>query len=100
MDTLKNLQIVAGFLFYLIGFWIFILVFLIKNQFYGEWPLVLLKSIDLPFALNALLYGGTSLKLSLGENTKTDMLDAILIFLGVFCFVLVIYLNFAFVDFI
>lgn len=100
MNLLKNLQIVTGVFFYLFGFVFFILALLIHNQFNGNTPLILLKTLDLPFAFIALLYGGLSLRSALGENIKSDMLDAVLMFIGVFLFALIVYLNFAFPDFI
>lgn len=100
MNQLKNIQSVAGLFFYAFGFALFGLIFLIHNQFYGELPIVILKILDLPFALISLLYGLSSLRLSLGDDVKSDLIDAILIFLGVFAFILLLYLNFAFQDFI
>ena len=100
MKQLKNIQFVSSIFFYVLGFVIFGLILLVNNQFYGEIPLLILKSLDLPFALAALLYGLSSLRLSLGDEVKSDMIDAILIFVAVFAFVLMIYLNFAFKDFI
>jgi len=100
MNQLKNIQFVASLFFYFLGFTIFGLVFLIHNHLYGELPLIILKTLDLPFAFTALLYGMCSLKISLGDDIKSDMIDAILIFVGVFTFILLIYLNFAFKDFI
>lgn len=100
MNQLKNIQFVSSLFFYTLGFVIFGLILMIRNQFYGEIPLLILKSIDLPFALAALLYGLSSLRLSLGNEVKSDMIDAILIFVAVFSFVLLIYLNFAYTDFV
>ena len=100
MNQLKNIQLVSSIFFYIFGFVIFGLVFLVHNSLYGELPLLILKSMDLPFALAALLYGLSSLRISLGDDVKSDMVDAILIFVAVFIFILLIYLNFAFKDFI
>lgn len=100
MNLLKNLQIVTGLFFYLLGAICFLLIFFLHNQFFGDLPLLILKTLDLPFAFNSLLYGGLSLRFALGENVKSDMLDAVLMFLGVFIFAVVVYLNFAFTDFL
>ena len=100
MNQLKNIQIVASIFFYIFGFVLFGLAFLVHNNLYGELPLLVIKSMDLPFALVALLYGLSSLRISLGDDVKSDMVDAVLIFIAVFVFILLIYLNFAFKDFI
>lgn len=100
MNQLKNIQFISSFFFYTWGFVIFGLMLLVKNKLYGETPLLILKSLDLPFILAGLLYGLTSLKLSLGNDIKSDMIDAVLIFVAVFAFTIALYLNFAFSDFI
>ncbi len=100
MNQLKNIQSVSSVFFYVFGFAIFGLIFLVHNQLSGELPLIILKSIDLPFGAIALTYGLSSLRISLGDDVKSDMVDAVLIFIAVFAFILLIYLNFAFKDFI
>ena len=100
MNQLKNIRTVAGLFFYFFGFLIFSLIFLIHNHFYGELPVIILKIVNLPFVLVSLLYGLSGLRISLGEDVQSDMIDAILIFIGVFAFVFVVYLDFAFKDFI
>lgn len=100
MNQIKNIQIVSGCLFYILGFFAFSLIFLIHNQSFANMPLIILKSIDLPFALVGLLYGLSSLRLSLGKEKKSEIMDASLLFIGVFLFMILVYFNFGFLDYI
>lgn len=100
MHQLKNIQNISGLFFYLLGLIIFGLILMIHNGFYAELPVIILKSLDLPFMFVALLYGLSGFRLSLGDELKSDTIDAVLIFGGVFAFMAMLYLNFAFQDFI
>ncbi len=100
MEKLKNIQFVSSIFFYVFGFTLFGLAFFIHNNLHSDLALIILKSIDLPFALAALLYGLSSLRISLKDDVKSDMVDSVLIFIAVFTFIILIYLNFAFKDFI
>lgn len=59
----EYLQKLSGFLFYLLGTSFFLAYLLFYNQFGDAWAWWL-KIADLPLALTGVIYGGTSLYLS------------------------------------
>ncbi len=67
--TLKN---ISGFCFYLFGITLFASYVMFTNDIYARESAWWLQRIDLPFALSAFVYGGTSLYLSLAPKNKTS----------------------------
>jgi len=79
----------SGFFFYLLGSSYFVAYLLHFNQIGGLWGRWWMDIADLPFALTALLYGGSSLYSSI--TTKDQKSFAAIFIIGVpliavFCF--------------
>ncbi|MBI5414018.1 hypothetical protein HZA38_00700 [Candidatus Peregrinibacteria bacterium] len=111
MRFLKDVQKVAGILFYTLGVFLFAAFLFWKNDFFVYETEVFLRYADLPFAFLALLYGGVSLRISLAgslreENTPPEesdddageqpVIDAVLIVIGCLIFFGFVYFDFAF----
>lgn len=61
---LQYLKQLSGFFFYLLGASFFIAYLLLKNDYYARESAMWLQVADLPLLLSAVIYGGTSLYLS------------------------------------
>ena len=73
------LKKLSGFLFYTLGLSFFAMYFAFKNQYLGILPEWWFEVFDIPLALSALLYGGTSLHSSLrSENNKAAISGVII----------------------
>jgi len=98
MNTTKNLHDVSANLFFLLAF-IFVLAALaFRNGLYATNMIFLMRLLDIPFALIALIYGGSGLYLQINEG-KEDSGSAWSIIIFAFCIILfsaVVFINFAF----
>lgn len=65
---LRALQVISAFWFSVIGLALFGAYVLLKNSIGGTVPYAVLQIADLPFALAALTYGGTSFLLSVSQQ--------------------------------
>jgi len=97
MEKLKNLQDVSSFYFFVLAFLYIAMVLSIRNGFLPDVNVSLMRILDMPFALVALLYGGTSLALQLSFDEQGQLKDKSwtkVIFVGVFIlFVAVALMN-------
>lgn len=85
----------SAFLFFLLGSSFFGAYLLYRNDIGEGWPRWWLAIADLPLALVAVIYGGTSLYLSLRKPDKgSKVLAAFIIIPLVAIFTVVIVLNF------
>ena len=85
----------SGFLFYLLAGSFFVCYLLLRNELWLPWSEWWLKVADLPLALVAVLYGGTSLYRSV--KRKEGVSVPLLILIGVpllAFFTFLIFLNF------
>ena len=62
---LRYLHTLSAVLFYLLAGSFFLAYVLLRNALGGFWPLFWLQTADLPLLLSGLLYGGSSVYLSL-----------------------------------
>ena len=60
----KDLHRISAFFFYVLGSSFFVAYLLLRNELYEPWPEWWMKVADLPLLLVAVLFGGTSLYLS------------------------------------
>ena len=60
----RSLHRLSAVFFYLLGGSFFVAYLLFRNSLFPPWPETWLKIADLPFALAALLFGGSSLYVS------------------------------------
>lgn len=93
VKTLKN---TAAVLFYILGVTAIIGIVLINNNIASEDVMTLLNIMDLPLILSAMLYGGSSLVLSLGGAQVSRLLAGIVFGVLGIMFLVFAYLNFAF----
>lgn len=91
----KFLHSLSGFAFYLLGLSFFAAYVLLRSHIGGAWPALWLQVADLPLALTTILYGGTSLYLSLRSPERRSALLAIVIAVPLVClFAALVTLNF------
>lgn len=91
----RYLHRISAILFYLLGASYFVGYLLHRNAMAGPWPLWWMSVADLPLALVALAYGGTSLYLSTKKTDQPQKGKAMLIALPLFLvFILLFLLNY------
>jgi len=91
----KFLHKLSAFLFFLLGISLFIAFLLWRNEIYANYSMWWLQRADLPFALAAILYGGTSLYRSLNPKEKRSPILAIVIVIPLIAlFIFLVMLNF------
>ncbi len=81
--VLRSLQVVSAFWFSVLGLLLFGAYVLLKNSVGGVMPYAVLQVADLPFALSALTYGGTSFLLSIAPGGKVSKALAAVTVVGV-----------------
>ena len=86
----------SAFTFYLLGLSFFGAYMFLRNDVgQVEWPAMWLQTADLPLALTSMIYGGTSLYLSLkNPDRPSRMLGMIITIPLVALFGFLVYLNF------
>ena len=94
METIKNIQKISFFFFIIIGFTHLISGFVVNNQ-YQIYPYNFInRLLDMPFILAGLFYGLCSLKIGIYEHlSRSKIIDAILIIIGISIISLAIYIN-------
>lgn len=90
----RHLHKISAVLFYVLGITFFGAYLLLRNEIAGGWPSWWMAVADLPLAIVCMLYGGTSLYLSLRKDQPSKSL-AIAIGVPLFAlFVFIVILNF------
>jgi len=89
METLINIKKVSFIFFIVIGIAHIFSSLFVANGLYLKEAIILNKTLDIPFIITSLIYGASSLRISLARKEKSHrMLDAVLagaiivIFLG------------------
>lgn len=91
----RFLHQLSGFCFYLLGSSFFAAALFLRSNIAAPWPGWWLQAADLPLAAAAIVYGGTSLSLSVSPPEGPPRLHpAIIAFPLVILFALLITLNF------
>jgi len=98
MNTTKNLHDVSAVLFFVLAFAYVAVALAFRNDFMASAAIFLMRLLDVPFALAALLYGGSGLYLQINEGKEeADSAWGYIIFaFSLLLFGLVIFINFAF----
>lgn len=97
METAKNLHEVSAFYFFILGFAYVFLALAFRNGLIVDWALLFMRLFDIPLALVALIYGGTTLYLQLNENEETvNPWSIVIVAACILLFGLVVFVNFAF----
>lgn len=98
MNNLKAIHDVSGFYFFLLAFLYVFMAFALKNQYYAELAIVLMRVLDVPAVGIALLYGGSSLALQVHpeEEEESSPWSVIIFVVCLILFGLTIFVNFAF----
>lgn len=97
MNSLKNVHEVSAIYFFIFAFVYIFAILAFRNQVAADTAMIVMRISDIPFALVALLYGGSTLYLQLNENE--DVATAWSIIIAAVCillFALVVFANFAF----
>lgn len=97
MDTTKDIHEVSANLFFLIAFAYIAAALAFRNTYMASEAIFLMRLLDIPFALIALLYGGTGLHLQLSSGHEEGAAWGIIIFaVSIILFGAVVFVNFAF----
>ncbi len=108
MKFLRDLHAVSEFFFYVFGFIFLFALLCWRNEFYPHIAEMTLRYGDLPFAFIALLFAGTSLRLSLTyenmktkeseEDTENPIIDTGFLVVGTFLFLIVVFVDLVLPD--
>lgn len=94
METARNLQKVSLVFFLVLGATHIFSSLMLANNYWPAEMNVLNKTLDLPFLLAALVYGGTSLKINLAKiGFASRFFDLLLTLLMTIIFAVFLYLN-------
>jgi uncharacterized membrane protein YhaH (DUF805 family) len=97
MEKIKNIHQISAWYFFLLAFTYVITVLMFRNNIATDLTILIMRLLDIPFALVALLYGGSTLYLQLNENEEVATPWAIFIVaVCILFFSLVVFINFAF----
>lgn len=67
---IEQIRRISGIMFYVMGSVFFLLYFVHRNEFLGQWPRWLMEVFDQSFIFVTLLYAGTSFFLSITDPKK------------------------------
>lgn len=92
----RTLHSLTAFLFYVLGAGSFAAFVLLRNGLYDAWPAWWLTVVKMPLLLTGLIYGGTSIYLSLmaAEDRPSRGLGAVIVVPILLLFLLSLFLNF------
>ncbi|MFH1298395.1 MAG: hypothetical protein ABII07_01085 [Patescibacteria group bacterium] len=97
--TLENINKISFLFFAILGTTHILSMLMLANNCLPQAANLLFRTLDLPFLLSTLIYGGSALQLSLRKiGLHGKILSLILIILLSAIFALTLYLNFFFPD--
>ena len=98
MNTTKNLHDVSAVLFFILAFAYVAVALTFRNDYMASLMIFLMRLLDIPFALSALLYGGSGLYLQIneGKENSESVWGYVIFAFSLLLFGLVIFINFAF----
>ena len=98
MNQTKNLHNVSAIYFFIIAFIYILTALSFRNGLYTDTSSLIMRIMDIPFALVALIYGGSTIYMQLaGKDEETTSPWIMLIFaICLLLFGLVVFVNFAF----
>lgn len=92
MKTIENLKNVALVLFIILGLTHIVSGLMFTNGYIKELSFILNRSLDIPFAMTAVIYAGSGIYLNSSEKTRKP-LGVALILISLLIFILLIYIN-------
>ncbi|PIZ74325.1 hypothetical protein COY07_00870 [Candidatus Peregrinibacteria bacterium CG_4_10_14_0_2_um_filter_43_11] len=97
MNQIKSIHSVSAIYFFILAFTYVIAALAFRNDIMANSAITLMRMLDTPFALIALLYGGSTLYLELnGEGENTHPWSILIVAGCIVLFGLVVFMNFAF----
>lgn len=100
MEKIKNLHDISSFFFFVMAFGYVTMILALRNAYFSDFFLALMRILDLPFAFVALLYGASTLAMQLKTDQEGNIQNsAWLISIGIGALVLfavVAVMNFGF----
>jgi hypothetical protein len=97
MSNAKNLHDVSAIYFFILAFVYVFAVLAFRNGFMPDLMLTAIRILDVPFALTALIYGGTTIYLQTEREDEEASPWAMIIFaICLLLFGFVVFMNFAF----
>ncbi len=97
MERLKDIHDVSAFYFFVLGGLYVIAALSFRNDFLTEQMLILIRILDIPFAMICLAYGGSTLALQLYNQEHQQFSPWVNAIFGVclLLFLSVLFINFA-----
>jgi len=98
MNMAKTIHNIGANFFFILAFLYVFAALAFRNDYNPDIMIFLMRLLDIPFALIALLYGGSGLYLQINEG-KEETASAWSIIIFAFCLILfgiVVFVNFAF----
>ena len=98
MSTTKNLHDVSAVFFFILAFAYMAVALAFRNDYMASLMIFLMRVLDIPFALSALMYGGSGLYLQIneGKENSESVWGYVIFAFSIILFGLVIFINFAF----
>lgn len=92
METIENIKKVALVLFVILGITHIVSGLMFSNGYLKEISFILNRSLDIPFAMTAVIYATSGIYLNSSEKSKKP-LGIALIIISLLIFILLIYIN-------
>jgi nicotinamide riboside transporter PnuC len=98
MSNAKNLHDVSAIYFFILAFVYVFAVLAFRNGLMADLMLALMRVLDIPFALVALMYGGSTIYMQIGKEDEEEASPWAMVIFAVCLLLLgfVVFLNFAF----
>jgi len=98
MNNVKNLHDVSAIYFFILAFTYIISALAFRNAFHADIIIIIMRILDIPFAMVSLIYGVTTLYLQINEKDDEEVSPWVMfiIALSILLFGLVVFVNFAF----
>lgn len=97
MNNAKNLHDVSAIYFFILAFIYVFAALSFRNGFMIDMSSIAMRILDIPFAMIALMYGGSSLYMQIsGDSEGTSPWVMVIFALALILFGFVVFLNFAF----
>ena len=96
MENIKTFHNVSAMYFFLLAFIYVIAVLCFRNGFMPDLASVAMRILDVPFAMVALMYGGTSLYIQIAGEEETSPWAIVIFAICILLFGVVLFMNYAF----
>ncbi|MBU0577832.1 hypothetical protein KJ742_05205 [Patescibacteria group bacterium] len=96
MSNIKNLHDVSAIYFFILAFIYVFAALAFRNGFMVDIATLAMRILDMPFALVALMYGGSTLYMQISDDETTSPWAMVIFAVCLILFGLVVFLNFAF----